>query len=113
MSIAAVAATYQDGVPNATLQKVVTGRLDDNSAYKGTATFVLDGSTTTATLNFLDGTKKLAFTPSAIICSRIGGTGLASIHAYATVVDDATATITFSAAGTSTNTISIGFIILK
>lgn len=85
-------------------------------AYIGTATFVGDGATTVATLNLIDGTNVLPFTPSAIIVSRAGktaDTAAATISCFATGVTATTATISFSAAPANAATFTVAFMILK
>lgn len=83
-------------------------------AYKGVVTFTLDGSATTATLNYVDGTSAIPFTPSGFIFSKCGGT--ASVYPI-NVVDAAnsnkTATVTFSGAGSNAQTVIMAVMILK
>jgi len=85
-------------------------------AYVGTATFTLDGSLTAATLNYIDGTNALPFTPSGILATRIGGTAAQTVT-VTSVVDAAdggkTATVNFGAAGSNGNTVKIAFMVLK
>lgn len=85
-------------------------------AYIGTATFVGDGATTTATLNLIDGTNVLPFTPSAILISRAGktsDTAAATISCFATGVTATAATLSFSAAPANAATFTIVFVVLK
>lgn len=84
-------------------------------AYIGTATFTGDGATSTATLNYIDGTNTLSFTPTAVLAQRIGGTAAATITCYATDNADSgkTATVTFSAAPANGATYIVAFFVLK
>lgn len=41
--------------------------------FVGQVTFTGDGATTAATLNFIDGTNAIPFTPTGVRVSRIGG----------------------------------------
>ena len=85
-------------------------------SYIGTATFTGDGSLTAATLNYLDGTNTLSFTPSAALGFRIGGTATSTIS-LVSVVDAAdggkTATVNFSAAPANAATVKIAVMVLK
>lgn len=115
MAITAQNVTYVTAGPAATGQIITAGPSQSvELAYIGTATFTLDGSTTTATLNYIDGTAALPFTPSGIIFSVCGGTATVVVNS---VVDagnsNKTATVTFSGAGSNAQTIKIAFIILK
>lgn len=117
MAIPAVNGTYLTAGPTASGQILAPNELSNlESAFKGTATFVLDGSTTNAVLNFIDGTKTLSFTPTAIDATIVGGTQNAAtpIGVLATKVTDNTkGTIYFSGAGTNTNTVVVLFSIVK
>ena len=117
MSIPAVNGTYITAGPVASGQ-VLAGNEQTalRDAYQGTATFVLDGATSSATLNFIDGTKTLPFTPTAVVANVVGGTQLGASPVGVvgtTVVNAATATIYFSAVGTGSNTVEILFRIVK
>ena len=98
-------------------------------AYKGTATFTLDGATTSATLNWVDGTQGLFFSssavapgatvtfvaPSAVIVSVTGGNqgATAVVSVVADTITTTGCTIRFSAAGTNTKTLQIAVIVLR
>ena len=116
MSIATVSASYLPTGPTADKQIMASGPGSSAEiAYIGTATFTGDGASSTATLNYIDGTAALSFTPTAILACRVGGAATATISVVS-VVDagnsNKTATVTFS--GTvNAATIIVGFIILK
>jgi hypothetical protein len=84
-------------------------------AYRGFVTFTLDGATTTATVNFIDGTAGIGFTPSGVYVDIVGGTQLAAaeVRAYVTAFNDKTATVVFSGAGTNANTLKLLVTIIK
>lgn len=117
MSIAAQSGTYLTGGPTASNQILAPNELSNlESAYIGTATFTLDGSTTSAVLNFIDGTKTLPFTPTGIDACVVGGTqnAAAPVAVQSTAVTDNTkGTIYFSGAGTNLNTVKVLFYIVK
>lgn len=84
-------------------------------AYIGTATITGDASASTATVNYIDGTQALPFTPTAIICQRTGGSGTATVSVVS-AVDAANANKTFTvqtSASIPTGTFTIVFIVLK
>ena len=111
MAISAANAVYASGFPNASDQVVVEGtNQDSDKVVRGKATFVLDGTLTSATLNLIDGTKTLYFTPTAFRFGRVGGTTAATISISSIVpVNNKTATVSFSAAGSNTETLIFWF----
>jgi len=117
MAIAAVNATYLPSGPTADKQILAFGPGSSQEiAYIGTATFTGDGATTSATLNYIDGTAALNFTPSAILAARSGGNTTATISVVSAVDagnSNKTATVQFSAAPTNGGTITVTFIVLK
>lgn len=117
MSITAQNASYLTQGPTASGQVLAPNELSNlENAIQGTATFTLDGTSTSATLNFIDGTKTLSFTPSGVVASAVGGTQQAAAAVGVTsteVVDNKTATIHFSGAGTAANTVKVIFKIVK
>lgn len=118
MAIPTVNATYVGTVaPQFTGQIVVAGPSSlQEIAYIGTATFVGDGATTTATLNLIDGTNILPFVPSGIIITRAGrttDTAAATISCFATGVSATAATFSFSAAPANAATFTVAFVVLK
>lgn len=92
-------------------------------SFLGTATFVLDGASTSATLNFIDGTQTLQnivgdtspvnFT--GVMATVIGGTqpAAAFISVSTDTVTSTGCTVRFSIAGTNTNTVTVAFFIIK
>jgi len=117
MAITAQNGTYLTQGPTASGQVLAGNELTAlENAIIGTATFTLDGTLTSATLNFIDGTKTLSFTPTAIEAQTIGGTQLAAapVAVQGTAVTDNTkGTIYFSGAGTASNTVKILFRLVK
>lgn len=116
MAITTVNATYLSGGPTGTLQVLARGGQSDlELAYIGTATVTGDGASSSFTVNYIDGTAALNFTPSAILCARSGGAATASI-AVVSAVDagnsNKTMTVTTSAA-VNAATFTIVFFILK
>ena len=125
MAIPAQNLTYLTQGPSATGQEFAaspTGMLE--VALIGTATFVLDGALTSATLNFIDGTSTVLFGPpitsggvlvpfpnnaSAVTVQVIGGTqpAAAYISASADTITTTGCTVRFSIAGTNTNTVKL------
>ena len=83
----------------------------------GTATFTGDGASTSATLNYIDGTATMGMgSPSVILCSRSGGSASASIDVVSIVdANDSgkTATVTFSAAPGNGTTVIVSFMLVK
>lgn len=117
MAIATVSASYVGSqAPQFTGQVLASGPGSAAEfAYIGFATFTGDAASSTATLNYIDGTQALPFTPSAIIACRVGGAATATIGVVS-VVDAANANKTATVQFTGTvnaATITIAFIILK
>lgn len=81
-------------------------------AYIGKIDFVLDGSATSATINWIDGTNVLPFTPVAVMQSRNGGNATVTVVNIVSITN-ATATVNFSGAGSNTQTLTLAFQILK
>jgi len=116
MSITAQNLSYLTSAPVAGGSTVLAfgGSSQQEYSYIGTATFTGDGSTTSAVLNYVNGTGNgLGFTPSAVIAVRTGGNAANSIVAYAADNADNTAVVTFSAAPGNGATIKFAFLILK
>lgn len=118
MAITAQNASYLTSAPVANGSGILAfgGSSNLEVSYIGKATFTGDGATTTATLNYIDGTAALPFTPSAVIGVRSGGNTTATISVVS-VADNAdsgkTATVAFSAAPTNGGTITVAFFVLK
>ena len=67
MAIAAVSAILEATAPTATNQIIVRGPGDVNiDVYRGYAQITQDGSTSSGSINYIDGTNALPFTPSFI-----------------------------------------------
>lgn len=117
MAIATQNATYLGGGPTAGGQITnlggTAGRFSQSLVF--TATFTGDGTSTTATLNYIDGTQALSYTPSAILANRTGGNDAGAHAAWVADNNDGgkTATVTFTTAPTSTDTVQIVGLILK
>lgn len=120
MAITAQAMTWIGQGPTDTLQVLLQGNLEGNfaSTLIGKATFTGDGATTTAVVNYIDGTKQLSFNPSGVIAYVIGGNDTAGAIA-AKCVDagdtggSKTATVTFSAAPANAKTVTVLFVVLR
>jgi len=116
MAITTVNATYLPSGPTATLQILAAGPGSSQEiAYIGIATFTGDAASSSATLNYIDGTAALSFTPSAILACRVGGAATATIGVVSVVdAGNANKTATVQFTGTvNAATIIVGFIILK
>lgn len=110
MAIAAVNATYFTQGPTASGQ--ILANIDASS--EGTvldyfATAILDGTATSFTLNFIDGTKTLSYVPRVVTADVVGGTQAATVApSVATTTPTATGvTVTLGSAGTNLNTLTI------
>jgi len=114
MAIADVNAVFQRVAPTKTGQIIVIGPGDaQNIVYKGLATVIL-GTGTTFTLNFIDGTETLPFTPSGVILFRCGGTEATDVVPLrVSAIDSAKCTVTISGAGTGSATLILAVILLK
>ena len=116
-------ATYLSGGPTGTLQQLARGGTSDlELAYIGYASWIGNGSAVTATLNYIDGTAALPFTPSAILGfhsgNNSGGNAAeAAATAVTSIVDAAnankTATVTFSAAPANNASVGVVFMIFR
>lgn len=115
-------ATYLSGGPTGTLQQLARGGQSDlELAYIGVATFVGNGAATSGTINYIDGTAALPFTPTAIIGAATGqnnGAGnAADTNAVVNIHDAAnsnkTATVTWAAAPTNNANAQVVFMIFR
>ena len=116
MAISAVNLSYTGNGPTASGQVIAsteTGGLAQDFEGFGTAT--LDGSATSFTVNFIDGTATLSFTPSAVLVSVCGGTqpAAAVVSAIADAITTTGFTCRLSGAGTNTNTLKIAVRVIK
>lgn len=110
MAITAVSASYFTQGPTQSgqiLADITASLADTNLTYFATAT--LDGTATTFTLNFIDGTKTLSFVPRAVTADVVGGTQVASsvVNVSTTTPTNTGVTVNLSAAGTAANTVTI------
>lgn len=85
MSITAQNLTYFGQGPVAGGSTVLGGNFSGSRLYSyvGRATITGDGATTTANVNWLDGTNALDFTPTSVQVVRYGGNAANSIVMYA------------------------------
>lgn len=114
MAITAVAAAYTTQGPSASGQILANNPASDSeTALVFTATAILDGSTTSFTLNFIDGTKTLSFTPSAVILTNTGGTEATNQTVRVTAITNTGCTVALSGAGTNLATVKLAGFILK
>jgi hypothetical protein len=118
MAITSPNAVYvgQAGVPAYSGQIIASGGSDQvELAYKATATFTLDGSTTSVAVNLIDGVNTLPFTPSGVLCNVSGGTQQSAAPVSVTVknITNTVLNLVLSAAGTASNTVTVTFIVLK
>ena len=112
MSINAVNITYTTSAPVAGGSTILAfgGSSLLEFSYVGTATVTGDGSTTSATINLIDGTNVLPWVPTGLILQRTGGNAANSIVSYVSSVTNAAATVTFSAA--PGNNASVNYLVL-
>lgn len=105
------------------------GSDNQETAYNGTVTFILDGSTTTATINFIDGTNGIFFNssavapgatvtfvaPSAVTANVVGGTqpAAAFVSVSTEAITTTGCTVRFSTAGTNLNTLKLAITIYR
>lgn len=84
-------------------------------AYIGTATITADNSASTCTVNYIDGTAALPFTPSAILVQRTGGTATATVSAVSAIdAGNSNKTFTLQASATiPAGTFSFVFLVFK
>lgn len=85
-------------------------------ALEGYATATGDASTSTFTVNFIDGTELLSFTPAMILCGRVGGAATGTIQVVSCVptVGSETKSMLVTADGTiNAATFIVGFRVLK
>ena len=92
--------------------QILAQNLSDPWAQRisGTATSTGDNTSASITVNFIDGTKTIGFTPSVILCGRIGGTATATTKVVSCVpVGAATFTVTMSATIGLADTVILGW----
>lgn len=79
-------------------------------SFVGQATFTGDGSATTTTLNFIDGTNAIPFTPTGVRISKIGGNDTNNgipVYNSSTALNNVAVGIVFTAAPASGKTVLI------
>lgn len=116
MAITAQPIAYTgSGAPTATGQILAESGSDAQElAYKGFATFTLDGATTSATLQYIDGVNVLPFTPSGCVYGVCGGNATVTVNSIKDNADGGkTATVTFSGAGSNNQTLKVAVVVLK
>jgi hypothetical protein len=116
MAIAAAPAVYNTQGPTGSGQIFANSALSNNEVqFLYNVTVTLDGATTSFTLNFIDGTKTLSFTPSAVTAQVVGGTQNAtSVLSVSTDTPTNTGVVIhLSGAGTTGNTVKIAGFILQ
>lgn len=93
---------YLSNGPTGTLQILARGGMSDAElAYIATASITADGTSSTYTVNYIDGTAALPFTPSAILAQRIGGTATATVSVVS-AIDAGNANKTFTVQASAT-----------
>src|SRR5574338_1079224 len=116
MSVTAGTTVLESNNAAKTGQIVIDGPSSANqSVYKGYCPITLDGTATTVTVNFIDGTQVLNYTPSALLISLnlASGTGGVALSASANTITDKSFALKISAAGTSADVYNVAFIALK
>lgn len=114
MAITAANSVLQGGQPTKTGQ-IIAQNLADPAVRSivGVNTVTGDGASSSYTVNIIDGTQDIGFTPSAILCNRSGGAATATIAVVSCVpVDGKTFTVNTSAA-VNAATFIISFELLK
>ena len=115
MAIATVNAVYQGIAPTKTGEILAgLGGGDAVRDLQGTISAISDGSDTNFTVNWIDGTQVLPFTPSGVLISRNGGTAAATITALSvTSITTTSGLVTISAAGSNEETFVFSILLFK
>ena len=115
MSVTAANPTYQPTAPTKSGQVIVSKPGDDSRAYVGKAVLTLDGTATTTSVNWIDGTQTLPFTPGQVLCGvQYGTTGTpAGLVAVPYSITATGFSVKLSAAGTSADAPTLNFLVLK
>jgi len=113
MAIATVNASYVGQAPAKSGQIMIDSFAGDVSRRLFfNATLTGDGSDTNGTVNFIDGTEVLPFTPGFLLCSRNGGDAAATISFVgASSVTDTSFLATLSAAPANTATVILSCVV--
>jgi hypothetical protein len=115
MAIATVNMTYSGAGPASSGQIVSQAGLagDASRVLIGYATATGDASSSTFTVNLIDGTATLGFTPSAIIATRAGGAATSTISVVSVTSITATSFLVTTSAAVNAATFVVGVIIVK
>jgi|SRR5882724_8785637 len=114
MAIPVTNAAYVTQGPTKTGQVLAGNPLSEaETALIGTSTIVLDGTLTTATINFIDGTQVLNAAPTAVFASACGGTNVTVGVVAVTAITATSFAVLLSGAGTAAQTLKIAFIAVK
>jgi hypothetical protein len=70
----------------------------------GYVTATGDGAATSVTVNWIDGTQTLPFTPTGVRCSRVGGTDTAAGLPFAKTITNVSFSLNFTVAPANTTT---------
>jgi hypothetical protein len=111
--------TYATAGPTKTGQVLAPNELTGlEVAFIGRTTIVLDGATTTGTINFIDGTQTVfavgnaagtTVAPVSVVASIVGGTQTAYLGIMTNTPTTTGFPFTLSGAGTNANTIVVQF----
>src|SRR5262245_56490502 len=108
--------SYKPSGPTADAQILAFGPGSSQElAYIGTATITADNSASTCTVNYIDGTAALPFTPAAILVQRLGGSATATVG-LVSAIDAGNSNKTFTVQGSATlpaGTVSFIFLVFK
>src|SRR3972149_5499853 len=111
MAITAGNAVYSGQGPAKTGQIVASLLSGDQSRLLfGTATVTGDGASSVFNVNFIDGTQVLPFTPSAVICQRVGGAATNTIAVLGVEGITATLFTVRTSANVNAATFIVGFV---
>lgn len=122
MAIAAANASYRTLGPAKSGQILAANTMSNTEvAYLGTATFTLDGTSTSATLNFIDGTQTVqnivgdnaGVNMAGVMAVVVGGTQTGYVGVSTNSVSSTGCTVNFSTAGSNANTVIVAFFIIK
>lgn len=122
MAITAQNMSYNTSGPAFSFQQVAFGGRDNQElAYRGQVTFTGDGATTSATVNWIDGSQTpffnpgnppTAVAPKMVLAQANGGTAAATISvASVTSITTTGALLTFSAAPANLATLIVSIVI--
>lgn len=115
MAITAGNMVYSGAGPASTGQILSQAGLagDASRVLFGSATVTGDASSTTFTVNLIDGTATLPFTPSAIMATRAGGAATSTISVVSVTSITATSFLVTTSAAVNAATFTIGVVIIK